>query len=1187
MNFLIAGIKNWPMHHAWEHAIAEALQAAGHRVTFLGCAPGAFNSCECVDRNTVSAHGDHAAFCAGCVQQQQGVHARAGFAERSLAADEESETRLRQDVLGRSIGELLAEDFEGQPVEKLLLPSLRRWGKSGESLDSFVPPRVLQEHLLTVHRIRRQLPDLLENEAIDTVIVLNGLFAAEQAISLVAARHGCRVINYERGHVRNTLMLSDGGPSCHLELGSRLPRDLDAELDPVSAGLLDRYLDGRHDNQDSNVRFGTDGAGLEGTRTRVCAFANVSWDSSICSRSTVFGEYREWLRALLSLARNNPDLEVVIRVHPGEASLRTDPTIDRTGRWIRAQQPPENLVLVDAEDPLSSRQLANQSDLVVVFCTTFGLELACQGRTVLTCGEVHYAGHGFTVDLESAECFEQTVRQRIAEPLEAETVRRRARSYAYALFFEAPLPFPWVEEVEYGVPQRLAPAITTEWLGSDELLRGLLSWFCGERALPPSLRDLLDRPEACPLPWCYNSRLERPKGALAVLIPAFERPDSLRKVLEGYAAQDCGSRSFRVLVVDDGSSSPLEDSFCDLESRLDLEWLRLPHNSGPARARNTGIEHLLRAGSGIGQIFITGADMIPAQDLVAGLQKARRGWGDPRVALLAHVDWAEGLPVNRVMDLVTRNGMQFGFSGLPARAILPPQYLYTSGVALDAGFLRSSGLRFREDFPYAAWEDTEFSLRAWKAGLVLAYDRDLRVYHDHPMTLDSFCERQVRAGAAARVFERLEPQAYRSVAGQPPENPPDRRQMHALREAARELDKLDTERLRGVQGPRGDLGESLDREQNDLLAQLFRLHHEAGWFSEPQIAPGEGVEGLLSILIPVRDRWALTRDCLEAIRRNTKGPWEVIVVDNGSSDETAAKLAGMEDVLVLRSESNLGFARANNLAAGHARGELLVLLNNDTIVQEGWDEPLRRELADRVTGIVGLRLVYPDGTIQHAGVAFGENGLPWHIYRGLPGMADPVMHRRELSAVTGACLGIRRDLYAAMKGLDENFVNCYEDIDLCLRVRAAGFRVVYNPEGSVIHLEGKTAGRNDRVAHSWRVLLDRWEGRLPRDQERLLAEDGLELESSEQGVRYRRMPRLSAEQEIDRLLKQGERDKARKVLRFRVNQHPDDLGARLRLLDLELDAGNLSAAQALSRGFTLDEKRRERMAVLAAGGEDA
>jgi len=717
-----------------------------------------------------------------------------------------------------------------------------------------------------------------------------------------------------------------------------------------------------------------------------------------------------------------------------------------------------------------------------------------------------------------------------------------------------------------------------------------------------------------------------------VVIPTHGRPDQLLCTLEAYGRQTLPACRFEILVIDDGSPEPLSGMLPDdsaeeadhatgrpglpsgergrgprwrgrlsagVVERLRLRFIRLERNGGPAGARNRGLRELLSEGRREGFVLFTGDDIVPEPDFLESFERARRGWNDPRMALLGKVDWPAGAPPNRVMRLVQRNGMQFAYDSLPRRALLPAQFFYTCAAGLDLGFLADADLRFSEDFPYAAWEDAEFAVRAMEAGMLLAYDSSILARHHHPMDYGSFAARQRRAGASARVFHRLRPGEFTEICGTPPAEPPDRRILQHLENAMAELSKLDLPRLAGLPGAEGDLARQLDGEQDRLLETLFRMHHDAGWLSRPVIGQGEELPGLLSICIPVHNRAELTRACIEAIGEHTGGAWEVVLVDNGSTDETARIPAAYPRVRAIRCERNLGFARANNIAAEAARGELLVLLNNDTEVLPGWDRALREELDSEGTGICGLRLLYPDGTIQHAGVVFGRDGLPWHIHRGLPAEAPEVMYRRELNAVTGACLSIRRSLYRRLGGLNENFVNCYEDIDLCLRIRREGYRVVYRPDGAVIHHEGKTAGRGEGVDHSWLVLNENWAGEFPADEEVQLARDGLRILRDEDGSgRVVRVPgsdsgkgpsqarRPKTVEELRResreLRDSGQVGRARELLELEISgrnggaQDDDPALAEivLLLLDLELAAGNLAAVERLAAAADPGEERR-------------
>ncbi|CUQ67235.1 glycosyltransferase [Candidatus Nitrospira inopinata] len=243
-----------------------------------------------------------------------------------------------------------------------------------------------------------------------------------------------------------------------------------------------------------------------------------------------------------------------------------------------------------------------------------------------------------------------------------------------------------------------------------------------------------------------------------------------------------------------------------------------------------------------------------------------------------------------------------------------------------------------------------------------------------------------------------------------------------------------------------------------------------------------------SIIIPVHNGLDLTKQCLTALASATTDVrYEVILVDNGSTDGTAAFLQTLRgDVRIIRNDENLGFAKACNQGAKAARGRYLVFLNNDTVPQPNWLSPLVQEVEEHPeVGMVGSKLLYPDGTVQHAGVVFSRDGAPYHVYRRVSADSPAVGKRREFQVVTAACLLIRRDLFEAVGGFDEAFVNGFEDVDLCLKVRRRGAQVVYQPRSALIHLEGQTLGRKAGESDNDRLLRERWNNLLWLEDEDL------------------------------------------------------------------------------------------------------
>ncbi len=262
-----------------------------------------------------------------------------------------------------------------------------------------------------------------------------------------------------------------------------------------------------------------------------------------------------------------------------------------------------------------------------------------------------------------------------------------------------------------------------------------------------------------------------------------------------------------------------------------------------------------------------------------------------------------------------------------------------------------------------------------------------------------------------------------------------------------------------------------------------------------------------SIIIPTWNKSELTRQCLTALASATTDvSFEVIIVDNGSTDGTREVLAGLKgDVQIILNDQNLGFAKACNQGARAARGKYLVFLNNDTIPQPQWLNPLVSEVEEYPeVGIVGSKLLFADGSIQHAGVIFMRSiTTAYHIYRSAPRTDPGVNQRRVFQAVTAACMLIRRELFEESHGFDEAFINGFEDVDLCLKVREKGYQVIYQPRSVLYHLESQTPSRGDRDEHNSRLLKKRWGTHWWLGDEDLhYYQNGLKLVSRDQDVRF-------------------------------------------------------------------------------------
>lgn len=217
----------------------------------------------------------------------------------------------------------------------------------------------------------------------------------------------------------------------------------------------------------------------------------------------------------------------------------------------------------------------------------------------------------------------------------------------------------------------------------------------------------------------------------------------------------------------------------------------------------------------------------------------------------------------------------------------------------------------------------------------------------------------------------------------------------------------------------------------------------------------------VSIIIPVYNNWAYTAACLHSLLEiKGKYSFEVIVVDDRSSDETASKLAQIEGLTNLRNKKNLGFVGSCNHGAQHARGEYLVLLNNDTQVTEGWlDELVDTFEHEPEAGLVGSRLVYPDGSLQESGGIIFNDGSGWNYGRGQQAENPRYNFLRESDYCSGACIILKTAYFHELGALDERYAPAYyEDTDLAFRVRESGLKVFVQPLSTIVHYEGITSG---------------------------------------------------------------------------------------------------------------------------------
>lgn len=254
----------------------------------------------------------------------------------------------------------------------------------------------------------------------------------------------------------------------------------------------------------------------------------------------------------------------------------------------------------------------------------------------------------------------------------------------------------------------------------------------------------------------------------------------------------------------------------------------------------------------------------------------------------------------------------------------------------------------------------------------------------------------------------------------------------------------------------------------------------------------------VSVVVPTRNGRELVGRVLDGLFAKTRyDDLEVIVVDNGSDDPGVlaylGALASAGKITLLRDERPFNFAALNNLAVAASAGEYVLLLNNDVeVIEPGWLAEMVAVAARPGVGAVGARLWYPDRTLQHAGVVLGLGDVAGHVHIGLPageaGYCGRAVLLQACSAVTAACLLVKRSLYDKVGGLDErNLPVAFNDVDFCLRLAQAGHRTVWTPHAELIHHESASRGSDLEPANAARFeaearfMREKWGGLLRRD----------------------------------------------------------------------------------------------------------
>ena len=284
--------------------------------------------------------------------------------------------------------------------------------------------------------------------------------------------------------------------------------------------------------------------------------------------------------------------------------------------------------------------------------------------------------------------------------------------------------------------------------------------------------------------------------------------------------------------------------------------------------------------------------------------------------------------------------------------------------------------------------------------------------------------------------------------------------------------------------------DSFDEKGKDIKGMKLEIFQERKIFEKIIFEKFEEIK--VSIIIPVYNQWEYTYNCLESIKKNTEGiNYEIIVIDDVSNDETVNISKYIENITVIRNKSNMGFLKNCNNGSKYAKGKYIHFLNNDTNVQKNWLSSLVELIeSDEKIGLVGSKLVYPDGILQEAGGIIWKDASGWNYGR----MDDPEKpeynYVKEIDYISGASIMIKKELWEEIGGFDKRYVPAYcEDSDLAFEVRKKGYKVMYQPFSCVVHFEGKSNGIDEtKGIKKYQVVnkekfLEKWEKELKKQYE--------------------------------------------------------------------------------------------------------
>jgi len=585
----------------------------------------------------------------------------------------------------------------------------------------------------------------------------------------------------------------------------------------------------------------------------------------------------------------------------------------------------------------------------------------------------------------------------------------------------------------------------------------------------------------------FQKTKDKSTPPVSVVIPVFNRVEYTQKCLEALSQYTPGEL-YEIIIIDNASTDGTREFLNTFESNIRIITNR--ENLGFAKACNQGV----RASKGR-YVLLLNNDTIPQPGWLESMLSEAES--DEKIAIVGScLLYPEHNTIQHIgVTVGNSNGLLYPYhihrfkrlERVPdAHRSKDYQAVTGACMLIRRKIFDRIGL-FDEQF-INGYEDIDFCFRVIQAGYRIRYCHRSRVYHYESITP----YRHAYDGANLRF---LNTKWIGKI--QPDEN--QEKTMHDMSEILiREKVQNNPYDIESIQNLialcelRGDYEET--SEWREQLKKLMQSDHteDSRKQTQARTKDKQTIDILVSIVIPVYNNVKFTQKCINLVYQTCKLiPFEIIVVDNASTDTTRIFLEQQQTAERLKpifNSENLGFTKACNQGAKIAKGTYVIFLNNDTEPQPAWlDNLVELAESDLKVGIVGAKLIYPDGRLQEAGGIIFSDGSGWNYGRFNNPQKPAYNFEREVDYVSGACLLIRASLLKEVDYLDEQYSpGYYEDTDLCFRVRSLGYKVIYNPFSVVIHHEGVSSGTDltqgmkkfqnvnkEKFVNKWKGVLQR------------------------------------------------------------------------------------------------------------------